>query len=334
VLLAWLVACTGSTVDAPAVDAPSVDAAAEAGAVVVYSGRSESLMEPVFEMIRSELGLELDVQYGDTAQMVTRLATEGAESPADLILAQEVGHLDVLARRDLLATLPDDLLAAVDPRFADPARHWVGTSGRLRVLVIDTEQVPDAERPKTLKELADPKWKGKLGWAPTNGSLQSHLGALCALWGEAETKTWLQGVLANEPNKYPKNSPQVDAADQGDIAIGWVNHYYLHRKDRTRAVNHSLTEAGDAGNLLMLSGGAVRAGAAHPEGADKVLRYLVSEPAQQYFAREVFEYPVRPGVGTHPDVPALDTVGLAEVDPTALTDLGCARRLLDETGQL
>ncbi len=329
-LVVFFLACSGTPTPTDA-----GEEVPESGPVVVYSGRSESLMAPVFEQLEAATGLELAVQYGDTAQMVTRVATEGAESPADVVLAQEVGHLAVLARTSALAELPSSLMSSVGTEFGDPESQWIGTSGRLRVLVIDTEQVPEAERPQRLRDLADPKWKGKLGWAPTNGSLQSHLGALCAAWGEDETRTFLEGLVANEPRKYPKNSPQVDAADRGEIAIGWVNHYYLHRKsDRSRAVNHSLPAEHDAGNILMLSGGAIRAGAAHPEGAAQVLDYLTSEAAQAYFAQQVFEYPVVDGVPTHPDVPPLSGVSLAQVDPTALTDLGCARRLLDETGQL
>jgi iron(III) transport system substrate-binding protein len=321
--------------DAPAPAEAPPEAATPAGPVTIYSGRSESLMGPIFEKIGDDLGIELDVQYGDTAQMVTRLATEGDTSPADLILAQEVGHLDVLAEQGRLSELPADLVSAVDPRFVDPDKHWVGTSGRLRVVVVDSQAVAEADRPQSLKELADPKWKGKLGWAPTNGSMQSHLGALCSLWGEDETRTWLKGVMANEPRRYPKNSPQVDAADKGEIAVGWVNHYYLHRKsDRSRAINHSFPAEHDAGNILMLAGGAVPTTAPHADQAVQVLEALVSQPSQAYFAQETFEYPVVKGVPTHAKVPGLDTISLAEVDPTALTDLRCARKLLDEADLL
>lgn len=328
-----LLACSTPT-EAPVAPTPEADAPA-AGPVVIYSGRSESLMGPIFEKLEAELGLELDVQYGDTAQMVTRLATEGDASPADLILAQEVGHLDVLAEQGKLAKLPAELTGAVDPRFVDPEAHWLGTSGRLRVVVVDSEALPEAERPASLKDLADPKWKGRLGWAPTNGSMQSHLGALCSLWGEDTTRTWLKGVMANEPRRYPKNSPQVAAADQGEIAIGWVNHYYLHRKDdASRAVNHSFPAEHDAGNILMLAGGAIPTTAPQAAQARAVLAALVAEPAQTYFAQETFEYPVVKGIPTHAKVPALDGVSLAEVDPTALTDLRCARKLLDEADLL
>ena len=153
-----LLACGGSSTATPE---PSTTA--KKASLTVYSGRSESLMGPIFERLEDELGIELDVQYGKTAEMVTRLATEGAESPADVILAQEVGHLDVLAKKGQLQKLPTGVLKSVDKRFVDPKKHWVATSGRLRVLVVDTEAVPEKERPKSMTDLTNPRWKGKLG---------------------------------------------------------------------------------------------------------------------------------------------------------------------------
>ena len=241
----------------------------------------------------------------------------------------------MLAKGGKLAPLPKTLSGSVDPRFADPEGLWVGTSGRLRVLVVDTQTVPEADRPASIKDLTDAKWKGKLGWAPTNGSMQSHLGALCSIWGEDDTRAWLKGVMANEPRRYPKNSPQVAAADAGEIAIGWVNHYYLHRKaDRSRAANHSFSAEKDAGNILMIAGGAIPKGSDDPATAAKLLAELTSDDAQAYFAGEVFEYPVKPGVATHADVPPLSSISLADVEPTAITELSCARKLLDEADLL
>ena len=201
------------------------------------------------------------------------------------------------------------------------------------MLVLNTDQVAEGDRPHSLKELADPKWKGKLGWAPGNGSFQCHVSALRALWGEEETKSWLEGVQANEPIVYPKNSPQVAAAHNGEIAMGWVNHYYLHRAetDGYKATNHSF-DAGDAGNVVMVAGAAIRKGSEDVDAALKLLEWLVGEDAQKTFAQDNFEYPTRPGIQTHERVPDLDPSILANVDQSALADLGPTRTLLQELG--
>ncbi|MEC8425259.1 MAG: extracellular solute-binding protein, partial [Myxococcota bacterium] len=190
VLLAALACSEGESPDAP----PSPTAAPPAATtpvVTVYSGRGESLVGPLLSRVESETGVEVEIQYGDTAELVTRMITEGNESPADLIFAQDSGHLGALAARDLLAPLPESVTGAVDPRFRHSEGKWVGTSGRLRVLVYDTTKVKPEDMPRRLEELADPKWKGRIGWAPGNGSFQAHVSALRHTWGEEKTKAWL-----------------------------------------------------------------------------------------------------------------------------------------------
>ena len=304
--------------------------------VVLYSGRGESLVGELIEQAQAATGITIEVQYGDTAEMVTRLLAEGAESPADLILAQDPGHLGALAARNLLAPLPSNILEIVSSRFRDPAGNWVGTSGRLRVLVYDTQALSPETLPTRLAELADPKWKGKLGWAPTNSSFQAHVSALRATWGEPETRRWLEGMSTNEPLRYPKNSPQVQAVHDGAIEIGWVNHYYLHRKltPEFQAANWSFPEEEDAGNVMMLAGAGIRNGSPRAEAAQTVIAWLLSEEAQKAQAIEGYEYPTRPGVPTHPDVPPLSDISLSDVSQDALMDLGHTRTLLRDLGLL
>lgn len=339
ILLAAL-ACTGADAppDAPATAPAAPTEAAPTGAappvVTIYSGRGESLVGPLLSRVEAETGVKVEVQYGDTAELVTRMITEGSESPADLVFAQDSGHLGALAARDLLAPLPATVTGAVDPRFKHKGDRWVGTSGRLRVLVYDTSKLTPEDMPRRLEDLADPRWQGRLGWAPGNGSFQAHVSALRHTWGDEKTQAWLASMSALEPTRYPKNSPQVEAAATGEIAIGWVNHYYLHRYDgaSTTAANWSFPEAGDPGNVLMLAGVGVRKGSPDAAAAETVAAWLVSEPAQRYFATETFEYPTRPGVATHPDVPALTPDTLATIDQDWLADVGPTRTMLQDLG--
>lgn len=325
--------CGSSSSDA---ESTTAEASQTPTTITVYSGRSESLVGKLLEQIPDDAPFRVDVQYGKTAEMVTRLVVEGLQSPADVIFAQDSGHLGALAARDVLAPLPESILNQIDPQFRDDQGLWVGTSGRLRVLVYDSETLGPDDLPKTLWELSDAKWKGKIGWAPTNGSLHAHLSALRHAWGEEKTKEWLTAVEANAPIRYPKNSPQVAAANEGAIELGWVNHYYLHRldkEDRT-AENWSFPTAGDPGNMLMVAGVGIRKGTPNEQAALAFVEWLVSESSQNYFAQEGFEYPTRPGVPTHADVPALAPGQLATVDQTNLADLGPTREMLKELGLL
>jgi len=334
VLLLLSVACGGDPVSAPvAENTPSV---VKKTTLTVYSGRGESLVGELFKRVPDDAPFRVEVQYGKTAEMVTRFLSEGDQSPADIIFAQDSGHLGALAGRDVLADLPKPILDTVDPAFRSETGKWVGTSGRLRVLVYDSSKLGPDDLPKSLEELSESKWKGKLGWAPTNGSLHAHVSALRHAWGDEKTREWLQAVQANAPTKYPKNSPQVAAANDGAIEMGWVNHYYLHRLDKTgrTAKNWSFPNAGDPGNVLMVAGVGIRKNSPHRAAAESFIEWLLSETSQTYFAQEGFEYPTRPGVSTHADVTPLKPGQLATVKQSSLADLGPTRTMLTELGLL
>ena len=160
------------------------------------------------------------------------------------------------------------------------------TSGRARVLVYDPSTVKPEALPKSLKDLANPKWKNQLDKIG-NASFQAHISALRHLWGEAETAQWLKDMIALEPKTYPKNSPQVKGVSNGEIQIGWVNHYYLHKlkaaNPELKAANYSFTEAGDAGNLMMLSGIAITTHSKKKAAAQKLINFSSSENSQTHF---------------------------------------------------
>lgn len=162
------------------------------------------------------------------------------------------------------------------------------------------------------------------------------MSALLHQWGEARTREWLTAIRDGGARSYPKNSPQVRAAASGEIALGWVNHYYLHKLglEGEGAENWSFPAPSDPGNILMVSGVGVLRGHGEDERVRTLLEYLVSEAAQSYFAQETFEYPVRPGVAVHPDVRALDELDLPDIPQEWLVDVEPARAMLEELGLL
>jgi iron(III) transport system substrate-binding protein len=300
--------------------------------LVVYSGRGEAMVGALLESAETALGFPLEVQYGSTPEVVTRMLAEGSQCPADVVFAQDAGHLGALSERDMLGKLDDGLLAGVGEAFRDSTGKWVGVSGRLRVLVYNSEKVGKEELPKSLAELSDPKWKNRLGWAPTNGSLLSHVSALRHIWGENETREWVEGVAANAKS-FPKNAPQVKAADDGVLDIGWVNHYYLHRLEPgdRKAENHSF-QPGDAGNLMMVSGAGIRKDSPRAEQGEQLIAWLLEAEAQSHFAQSNYEYPAIPAIPTHPDIKPMEEGLLADVEQDALSDLGRTRQLMQSLG--
>jgi len=309
---------------------------AAAGSLVVYSGRGAVLVGPLLKQFTDKTGVQVQVRYEKSTEVLAnRLATEGAQTEADVFFAQDSGWLGALAKAEHLAALPQALLDQVPAHYRDAGGRWVGTSGRARVLVYSPARVKTTELPKTLEELAVGPWKGRMGWAPSNGSYQAHVSALRHIWGEEKTRGWLTAVKGLNPTVYPKNSPQVKAVSNGEIDLGWVNHYYLHKlkaaNPELKAANHSFPTAGDPGNLMMLSGVAITTHTKNEKGARALVEFLISAAAQEYFAQKTFEYPTRPGVALHPDVPPIGD-GLVRADQTHLTDLSGTLEMLRSLG--
>jgi len=316
--------------------APDAAEGAPKTAVVVYSGRGQVLVDPLFKMFTEKTGYPVEVRYEkSTETLANRLVTEGKETPADVFFAQDSGYLGALAKKGALRSLPKDMDSALQESYRVGGGFWVPTSGRARVIVYSPERVKADQLPKSLEELTDARFKGRLGWAPRNASYQAHVSALRKLWGDEKTKAWLAGVKANGVKVYPKNSPQVKAVSSGEIDLGWVNHYYLHKlkaaNPALKAANWSFSSKGDAGNLMMLSGVAISAHSDNVAGAEALLTFLTSEAAQSYFANKVYEYPTRAGVARHKDVPAIGA-GMVQVDQAALTDVGPTLDLLRTLG--
>ena len=304
------------------------------GSLVVYSGRSESLVGPIIDQFRDATGIDVKVNYGDTAEIAATILEEGAKSPADVFFAQDPGGLGAVV--DMLAPLPEDLVGIVPDWARSPDAKWVGISGRARVLVYNKNSLSESDLPASLAAFTGPEWEGRIGWAPSNGSFQAMVTAMRVLWGEQTTREWLQGVQANKPRVYPKNTPIVAAAASGEIDVGLVNHYYLHRFIQENgegfgARNHYLDERGP-GSLILVAGAGILETARNRDNAEKFLRFMLSKVAQQYFAGQTYEYPLVEGLTAHRLLRPLADIANPEMDVASLADLKGTQRLLRDLG--
>ncbi len=311
-----------------------------AGKLVIYSGRSESLVQPIIDQFAEAANIDVDVRYGSTSELAGVLLEEGAKSPADVFFAQDPGGLGAVQSAGLLAELPSKILQQVPPRFASEEGDWLGISGRARTVVYNTEVItdPENELPDDMFGFVDPQWNGRIGWAPTNGSFQAMVTAMRTVWGEEMTAEWLQGIQANNPVVYPNNTPIVAGTAAGEVDVGFVNHYYLHRflteEGESFPARNYFLPGGGPGSLIMVSGAGILKEAYNRENAEKFLSFLLSVPGQQYFAAQTFEYPVIEGVAVSPLLPAPEELDEMAIDmPLAdLADLQGTQDLLLELG--
>jgi iron(III) transport system substrate-binding protein len=268
--------------------------------------------------------------------MAATILEEGRKSRADVFFAQDPAGLGAVAH--LFGRLPEDILNRAELRFRSSQGRWVGISGRARTVVYNTERVNETDLPDDIWSFIDPAWKGRIGWAPTNGSFQAMVTAMRVLWGEEKTRKWLKGILANDPKMYPKNTPIVGAVGAGEIEVGFVNHYYLlrflkERGESFHARNYHPRDGGP-GAMILVAGAGILETSKNKRSAERFLSFLLSPPAQQYFAEKTFEYPVTEGVKIPKSLSPLSEIRSPKIMMSDMTDLKGTLKLLRKTGVL
>ncbi|MEU9980685.1 iron ABC transporter substrate-binding protein [Streptomyces sp. NPDC050856] len=309
----------------------------EPAGLVIYSGRNENLVKPLVEKLEKHLGTNVDVRYGDSAELSAQLMEEGENTEAGLFLSQDAGALGALSKEGRLSPLTKATLDKVPAAHRGSAGDWVGVSGRVRVLAYHPDQVPTP--PNSVHDLVKPEWKGRIGFAPTNASFQAFVTGMRVLEGDEAARTWLKGLRANQPKAYEKNTAILEAVDKGEVSLGLLNHYYWYEQvaekgaGEVKAKIHYLPK-GDPGGLVNVAGAGILKGADKKQAdhARKAVDFLLSTESQTYFAQETKEYPLAAGVKTAEGVPALESLQPPKIDLGRLDDLKKTLAMLQETG--
>lgn len=339
-LLAALTVVATACGDDSSGDGATTGTTAGGGELTVYSGRDEELVGPLLERFTDETGIELNVRYGDSAEMAATIREEGDRSPADVYFGQDAGALGALEQEELLAPLPDATLGAVDARFRSATGHWVGTSGRVRVIAYDKRELRPADLPDSVLGLTDERWKGKVGWAPTNASFQAFVTALREVEGEEAAAQWLGDMQSNDAQAYERNGLIRDAIASGEIQLGLINHYYVlqqlaeERDPDAYPVGLHFPKRGDVGALINVAGAGVLASSGEQERARRLVDFLLSRAAQEHFRSETAEYPLAAGVEPLDTLPALEQIQQPRLDLSDIDDLDGTLRLLAGSGVL
>ena len=308
------------------------------GTLTIYSGRTRDLVHPILERFSEDTGIKIRVRYGDSAELAATILEEGRNSPSDVFFSQDAGALGALAGRGRLQELPATALNKVDPRVRSADGEWVGISGRSRVAVYNADRVREEDLPASVLDFADPKWRGRLAWAPTNASFQAFVTSLRVSRGENAARDWLTAMKANGTRAYPNNIAIVQAVAAGEIDIGLANHYYLYpflaeQGSGFKARNYYF-KGGDIGALINVAGAGILDSSDNAEQAHRFVEYLLSESAQRYFAEETYEFPLTPGVEASHNLPPITSLQPPAIDLNSLQDLEGTLKLLQSTGVL
>ncbi|MEI7625619.1 MAG: iron ABC transporter substrate-binding protein [Actinomycetota bacterium] len=311
--------------------------------LTIYSGRDKEYVEPLIESFkRANPKMAVEVRYGDSAELAATIREEGDRTPAGIFFSQDAGVLGALGKAGLLKQLPTSILDRVPSAYRSPQGDWVGTSGRVRVLGYDSRVLKADELPQSVFDLTDPKWRGKVGWAPTNASFQAFVTAMRVTDGEEKTKKWLEGMKANDTHSYEKNSIIRDAIADGEIEVGLINHYYVLEAIRegkangaTYPVKIHFFPGGDVGAMINVAGIGIPKSSTQQTAAENFISFVLADPQQKYFADEVGEYPLVKGIAQDPSLPPLESIQQPDkLDLADLADLQGTQKLLQETGVL
>ena len=314
---------------------PAACGSSDSDELTLYSGRIAPILGPAVKQYESSSGMKVKVRYGDSPSLAAQITEEGRNSPADVFFAQDAGSLDAVEKQGLLAPLPADVLARVPKHFQSATGRWVGVTGRSRIIAYGPK-VKRSELPDSPLKLTDPRWRGRVGWAPTNASLQGYITALRLIEGEDVAKRWLEGMVANKTQAYDSNIPVRDAIAKGEIDIGLINHYYVAEakaQDPDYPVNVHFPPR-DLGSLVNTAGVGVLASAKHKAKALEFVRAMLSRATQRYFAESSKEYPLIDGVRPPKELMPLKDIPSPKIDLAKLGDLQGTLKLMRETGAL
>ena len=317
-------------------------AAVSAEELNLYTSREPALVEPLLAAFTAETGVTVNTVFLKDG-LIERLVSEGESSPADLLMAVDVGNLLDLVERGLTQPVESEVLkAAIPANLRDAGNQWFALSMRARVVYAAKGLDLGALK---YSDLADPKFKGKIcirsGQHPYNTAL---IAAYISHYGEEAAKTWLEGVKANlarQAGGGDRDGAKDILGGICDLAVG--NSYYVglmrsgkggdEQKLWGEAIEVVLPTFDNGGTHVNISGAALAKHAPHKDNAVKLLEFLVSDEAQKLYGEANFEYPVKAGAALDPIVASLGTL---KVDDLPLADFvkhrKAASELVDNVG--
>lgn len=312
--------------------------AADGEGIVVYNAQHESLAEEWAAGFTKETGIKVTLRNGKDMEFANQIVEEGASSPADVFLTENSPGMALVERAKAFAPLDKDVLEQVPEGFRPASGLWTGIAARSTVFAYDKTKLKEADLPKSLLDLADPKWKGRWAASPSGADFQAIVGALLQLKGEEVTASWLKAMKENVV-AYKGNSTAMKAVNAGEIEGAVIYHYYYFG-DQAKTGENSKNVAlhyfknQDPGAFLSISGGGVLAASKHKTEAQAFIKWITGKGGQTVLKDGTsFEYAVGKDAASNAALVPIKDLQAPKVEPTSLnssdvTDLMTAAGLL------
>lgn len=298
--------------------------------VNVYSARHYDSDNQIYQNFTKKTGIKVNIVEGKAEELVERIKSEGANSPADVLITVDAGNLWRAQQQGIFQPISSGVLnQAIPANFREPNGHWFGFSKRARVIVYNKAKVNPAQL-STYEDLSNPKWKGKIIVRSSNNIYnQSLVASMIGDAGTANTEKWVKGLVANFARPPEGNDvSQIKAVAAGVGHLTLANTYYVARlagsqKPEDKAIASKVgvffPNQKAQGTHTNISGAGVIKNAPNKAGAIKFLEYLASPEAQKIFAQSGFEYPA---VANVPISPFLASYGTFKSDPMNVSAYG------------
>ncbi len=293
------------------------------GTLTLYNAQHEDLMKLMADGFTKQTGIKVEMRNGDDFEMANQIVQEGDKSPADVFVTENSPAMTLVSSNGDFATVDGKALGNIPAKYSPTDKSWVGFAARSTVLAYNTDALKPADVPKSILDLADPKWKGKVGMSPSGADFQAIVSSVLQLKGEKATLAWLKGLKQNA-KVYDGNSTVMKAVNNGDIDTGVIYHYYWFKDQNESGANSDNVKMHyfgnkDPGAFLSVSGAGVIKASDDKENAQKFVEYLTSVDGQKILAESTaMEYSINPDAAPNKQLKPIDELDAPAIDLTSL----------------
>ncbi|GLZ28549.1 iron ABC transporter substrate-binding protein [Lentzea sp. NBRC 105346] len=266
-------------------------------ALTLYNAQHEDLMKAMVEGFTKETGIKVNLRSGKDFELANQIVQEGDASPADVFVTENSPAMSLVDAKGRFAKVDDATLAQVPGQYSPSSGNWVGFAARSTVFAYNSKQLTAEQLPKSIVDVAQPQWQGKIGVAAAGADFQAIVSAVLEVTGEDATKQWLAGLKRNA-KIYPGNIAVMKAVNSGEIQGGVIYHYYWYKDRAEASANSKDTELkfftdGDPGAFVSVSGAGVVKASKKQADAQKLVKYLTSKGGQQILSdSKALEYAI------------------------------------------